>query len=81
MIPHDALMSLVFFVYAIIGVLIYTAVCDDDDSFGLLFMMILFWPIPVVFSIICIVVELLCIPFVAAHELIKKTKNKNSSNE
>lgn len=81
MIPHDVLMSLAFFVYIFIGGLIYNVACDDDDNLELMFMVVLFWPIPVVFSIICIVVELLCLPFVAAYELIKKNKNKNSSNE
>ena len=81
MISHNILMLLAFFVYIFIGGLIYNVVCDDDDNLELMFMVVLFWPIPVVFSIICIVVELLCVPFVAAYELIKKIKNKNSSNE
>lgn len=81
MISHNILMLLAFFVYIVIGGLIYCVVCDDDDNLGLMFMIVLFWPIPVVFSIICIVVELLCLPFVAAYELIKKIKNKNSSNK
>lgn len=79
MISHNILMILAFFVYIFIGGLIYNVVCDDDDSLELMFMIVLFWPIPVLASIFCTVVMIICIPFAAIYEAIKKIENNNNN--